>query len=114
MSGANSGIGLSIVQQLLAKFKSGDLVIAVDLYDDQLRALAEQHHENLEVVRGDISIRFTSEVILERAQSRNARIDTLILNHAMLPPVGRLATLEVDTWKRHVDVNFFSLVHTVS
>lgn len=43
------------------------------------------------------------------------RIDGLILNAGTLDPMGRIDTPEngLDSWKKHFDVNFFSLVSTL-
>jgi len=49
---------------------------------------------------------------LSRAINKYDRIDGLILNAGTLDPLGSIGSpdINVDSWKRHFDVNFFSLV----
>jgi len=52
---------------------------------------------------------------LRHAAQKYHGIDALILNAGILDPVGKVADsgIPLDEWKRHFDVNFFSLVTAV-
>jgi NAD(P)-dependent dehydrogenase (short-subunit alcohol dehydrogenase family) len=49
---------------------------------------------------------------ITRTEAKHGRIDGLILNAGILTPMGRIDSPEnnIDSWKTHFDVNFFSLV----
>jgi NAD(P)-dependent dehydrogenase (short-subunit alcohol dehydrogenase family) len=113
LTGAGGGIGLSIVTQLLAQ-PSVSLVVGVDVVTSQLEALLEGHSGRLSIVQGDVSLRATSERAVQEALSRKGRLDSIILNAAILNPLGRAAETSVDDWKRLFDINFFGLLHSVS
>lgn len=113
VTGAGHGIGLSIVQQLLAEDEVA-FVVAIDIKVDELGSIHDQYPSKLEIVNGDISERATSQFAVERAAKLHGRIDSLILNAGMLQPVGPVADTSVEHWKRLFDVNFFALLHTVS
>ena len=49
------------------------------------------------------------------AQSKWGRLDGLVINHAMLEPVGRVASdARVTAWQEAFNVNLFSAVALVS
>lgn len=52
---------------------------------------------------------------LRHAAEKYHGIDALILNAGILDPVGKVAdsSIPLDEWKRHFDVNFFSLITAV-
>lgn len=114
VTGANRGIGLSIVNQLLSKSGPGTLIIGVDLVDEQLKLLKASSPDKFDHVVGDISQRSTSERIVALAKERSGRLDTLVLNAGVLRPVGLVADINVDELKKLFDINFFALFHTVS
>ena len=51
---------------------------------------------------------------MDTAIEQCGRLDAIVLNAAMLKPVGPVAEAVVSEWKRLYDVNFFALLHTVS
>lgn len=114
VTGAGGGIGLAIVQQLLDQTDAGTLVVGVDIVGHRLEKLQLSAPEKLEIIIGDVAQRSTSEKAVQVALDRTGRIDTLILNAGILRPVGAIATTPVEQWKSLFDVNFFSLLHTVS
>jgi NADP-dependent 3-hydroxy acid dehydrogenase YdfG len=89
-------------------------VVAVDLQDNHLQTLLPQHSDRLEIIIGDISQRTTSEKGVNAATSRVGRLDAIILNAGIQTPVGSLLTVDVNFWKKCFDINFFSLIHSVS
>ena len=74
----------------------------------------ESKKGKLSVVKGDISDRSTSERAVAAALNLRGKLHGVILNAAILRPVGPAAETGVDEWKRLFDVNFFGLLHTVS
>lgn len=115
MTGANGGIGFSIVQQLLENpAEIVAAVVAIDLNDGHLQTLLPKYADRLDIIQGDISQRATSEKGVEAAISRTGRLDCIILNAGLQGPVGSLLTTDLSAWKKCFDVNFFSLVHSVS
>ena len=52
---------------------------------------------------------------VSRGLEKYKRIDGLILNAGVLEPLGKIASedISLDQWKKHFDVNFFSLVTAV-
>ncbi|KAH8812810.1 hypothetical protein F5884DRAFT_878764 [Xylogone sp. PMI_703] len=114
VSGANGGIGFSIVRQLLAKpIETVALVVAVDLYNNHLRTLLPQYSDRLEIITGDISERIISKKGIDAAISRVGHLDSIILNAGVQGPVGSLQDVDVEAWKKCFDINFFSLIHTI-
>jgi NAD(P)-dependent dehydrogenase (short-subunit alcohol dehydrogenase family) len=93
------------------------LVVGVDVKTLELEKLSAASHaaaDRLSVVQGDVADRATNKTAIDTAIALRARIDCVILNAAILRPVGPAADSPVEEWKRLFDVNFFSLVHAVS
>jgi NAD(P)-dependent dehydrogenase (short-subunit alcohol dehydrogenase family) len=98
---------------LLLSTQPSACIVAVDINGAKLEPLLQKYCDRLEVVVGDISKRQTSQLAVDRAIRKFGHLDALVLNAAILTPVGPVATANVDEWKRLYDVNFFSLIHSV-
>jgi NAD(P)-dependent dehydrogenase (short-subunit alcohol dehydrogenase family) len=90
------------------------LVIGVDIDTAALERLLPSHQDRLVTVQGDVSDRSTSERAVQTAIQRTSRLDSVILNAAILKPIGRVADSSTDAWKKLFDINFFGPLHTVS
>jgi len=111
-TGSGSGIGLAGTTLLLSTEPTAR-VVAVDINGENLKPLRMQYPDKLEVIVGDISQRTTSEQAVEAAISKFGHLDAIVLNAAVLSPVGPIATAKVDEWKKLFDINFFSLLHSI-
>ncbi|OQV01807.1 hypothetical protein CLAIMM_07099 [Cladophialophora immunda] len=112
VTGGGAGIGLAITKILLAQ-DTVSLVVGVDIKTSELEALATSYAQRLLVVQGDIANRSTNQNAIETATRQRGKIDCIILNAAILRPVGPIADTPIEDWKRLFDVNFFGLVHAV-
>ncbi|KIW80718.1 hypothetical protein AYO21_05605 [Fonsecaea monophora] len=112
VTGAGAGIGLAITKILLAQ-ATVSLVVGVDVKTSELETLAVSHPDRLAVVQGDVSSRSTNVSAIDTAVRQGEKIDAVILNAAILRPVGPIADTAVEEWKRLFDVNFFGLVHAI-
>ncbi|KAF8913967.1 hypothetical protein CPB84DRAFT_1860922 [Gymnopilus junonius] len=107
ITGASKGIGLAVTNILLHKFNAN--VVAISR--TRTPQLVQLHCESLLIIECDV----TDEKALTNAISHGAAhyhgIDGLILNAGTLDPLCRIADdTPLDSWKRHFDVNFFSLI----
>lgn len=50
---------------------------------------------------------------MEAAIKYGGHINSLILNAAIVKPIGPFPTLAIDDWKKTFDVNFFALLDMV-
>lgn len=112
VTGAGSGIGLSIVNHLL-KISKVALVVAVDIQTQHLDEVVSQSGSRLRIVKGDVSEPETSEQAVQAAISQTGRLNAVILNAGILGPISPVINGDVDKWKALFDVNFFSLLHGV-
>jgi NAD(P)-dependent dehydrogenase (short-subunit alcohol dehydrogenase family) len=85
----------------------------VDINGVKLEPLLQKYSDRLEVVIGDISKRETSQLAIDGAIRKFGHLNALVLNAAILTPVGSVATANIDEWRRLYDVNFFSLIPSV-
>ena len=112
VTGAGSGIGLSIVN-LLLQTSNVALVVAVDIRTQQLNVLVTQSGSRLRIVQGDVSTRTTSEEAVQAAIGQTGRLDAIILNAGILGPISPVIDGDIDKWKDLFNINFFSLLHGV-
>lgn len=112
MTGAGNGIGLSITQQLLGS-DTVSCVVAVDLSVGNLKPLLEKHQGRLYLVAGDVAESSTNLKAVEMAVQHGGHINALILNAAIITPIGSVSKTPVNEWKKAFDVNFFALLHMV-
>ncbi|OAL45656.1 NAD(P)-binding protein [Pyrenochaeta sp. DS3sAY3a] len=109
---AGNGIGMEIVNALLSN-PALALVIGVDINTDALERLLLSHQDRLVTIQGDVSDRSTSERAVQAAIDRTNRLDSVILNAAILKPIGPVADTSIDAWKKLFDVNFFGPLHSI-
>lgn len=74
---------------------------------------SESHKANISLSLGSADeSAFERAIVKALGDPRTAgRIDGLILNAGTLDPMGKIVSdTTIDSWKKHFDVNFFSLV----
>lgn len=109
VTGAARGIGAGIVGSLLER---GLAVVATDVADDALQALAEQHsrdRERLLTVTADVAEPADWDRVRSAAEDRFGAVDVLVNNAAVSPKrdgVKRpIAEIELDEWEHVLRVN---------
>jgi NAD(P)-dependent dehydrogenase (short-subunit alcohol dehydrogenase family) len=94
----------------LADAHPGSLSIhQCDMFVVLLILMAFENFNNFSANESHLSATISS--ILENRK----RLDGLVLNAAVLEPQGRIsdATIGLDSWKTHFDINFFSLISAI-
>jgi meso-butanediol dehydrogenase/(S,S)-butanediol dehydrogenase/diacetyl reductase len=108
VTGAASGIGAATVRRLV---KGGARLLAVDVNEDGLKALASELGDNVIPHVADMSERAPVEAMVDAAVKRFGKLDILI-NNAGIGSLARAADLDPDEWRRvmaiDVDAVFFA------
>ncbi|EMR09831.1 hypothetical protein PNEG_02012 [Pneumocystis murina B123] len=110
VTGASRGIGRAIVEELLESYKY-IFVVAVVRSRSSLATLQEKFESRIAIVEGDLKDEKTNVRSVNVAIERFGRLDSLILNAAAIEPVGKIADIDVNSWKALFDVNYFSLLY---
>lgn len=107
VTGASKGIGLAVTRHLLNEF------------DTKVVAISRSSTPELEALRTEALLHIQCDITDEQAFNSAVstavktygHIDGLVLNAATLDPVCRIGgDTSLSSWKKHFDVNFFSLV----
>src|ERR1700722_2544144 len=96
VTGAASGIGAATVRRLV---KGGARLLAVDVNEDGLKALAGGLGDNVIPYVADMSERAPVEAMVDAAVKRFGKLDILI-NNAGIGSLARAADLDPDEWRR--------------
>ncbi|KAK5137514.1 hypothetical protein LTR08_008493 [Meristemomyces frigidus] len=107
LTGASRGIGLAIAHHLLSHNHN---LILVARSEAPLRELESQYPSNVAVLAGDLSDFSLGAKAVALAIENFQKLDGVIVNHAILDPVKRIADTDADEWRRAYDVNLFSAV----
>ncbi len=105
VTGANSGIGLSLVHQLLER---GAKVVGIDLHSDTLKAMSE---EALSFYDCDISSRQAVEAVVEKVLDAHQQIDGVINCAGIIQPFEKVQDLSYDKITQVMDVNFYGTLY---
>ena len=105
-----SGIGLAVAQYLLKQ--QCNLVVTART-QHALEKLQEEYPNQVEYLTGDMADMSTGPKAVELAKSKWDKLDALVINHGVLEPVERIATSDVEDWRKTFDINFFSAVSLV-
>ncbi|KAF9567348.1 NAD(P)-binding protein [Agrocybe pediades] len=109
VTGASKGIGLAVTRYLLQKFNTNVIAIA----RSRTVELLQLESESLLIVECDMLKAFADAIAL--GASKYQGIDGLILNAGTLDPLCRIGDdTPLESWKKHFDVNFFSLITAVT
>ncbi|KAF7308378.1 Short-chain dehydrogenase/reductase family protein [Mycena chlorophos] len=111
ITGASKGIGLAVAKILLQK---GANVVAFQR--SRTPELLQLACDKLLLVDGDVTDSAAIASAVSQTLERFTTLDALVLNAATLDPLTRIGDADagsVDNWKKHFDVNFFSLVDSL-
>ncbi|KAL4801784.1 hypothetical protein BDV18DRAFT_69884 [Aspergillus unguis] len=112
VTGASRGIGLAITKYLVSPPQSHNVVVIARSIEP-LNSLKSEFGNQVAVLNGDLSDFSLAQKAVDLAISTFGRLDGLVLNHGILGQVGKVATADIEQWKKGYDVNFFSLVSFV-
>lgn len=114
VTGASRGIGLATVRSLLVE--NNAIVAALSrTAPAELTQLADTHKDSLSIHKCDIANESELTKTISGIVDTHGRLDGLVLNAAVLEPLGRIADTRItlDAWKAHFDINVFSLVTAI-
>ncbi|KAL4868996.1 hypothetical protein BDV12DRAFT_90324 [Aspergillus spectabilis] len=109
VTGASRGIGLAITKYLLTTPQAHNVVVIARSIEP-LQKLKSEYGSQVAVLNGDLADPSLAQKAVDLALSSFGQLDGLVLNHGILGQVGKIATADIQEWKRGYDVNFFSLV----
>ena len=110
ITGGARGIGLDAAQRLHAR---GARVVIVDV--DEAKAVTEAEHLEARAlgVGADVSDRAQLDMAVEQTIATFGRIDVVIANAGIAPPVESVRTGAETAFDRVLDVNLHGVVNTV-
>lgn len=104
VTGAGSGIGLAIVDQLLAE---GAKVVGTDLNPASL-----EDRDGVLTVTADFSTAEGPRAAVERTIAEHGRIDVLVNNVGIFPYRASFLSTSDEDWQEVMELNFNSMVRT--
>src|SRR5437870_5821137 len=110
VTGGGAGIGLDAAQRLHAR---GARVVIIDIDQAAAEAQAARLEERALGLGGDVTDRSQLDVAVAQAIARFGRIDVVIANAGIAPPVESVRTGSEAVFDRVLDVNLHGVVNTV-
>lgn len=109
ITGASSGLGLEMTQQLLTQ---GHKVVATMRRADALTKLAQEYHERLDIVQLDLVEPESIATAVEGAFERHGRIDVVVSNagYGLFGAAEELTNGEID---RQIATNLAGSIHLI-
>ena len=110
LTGASRGLGAAAAREAAAQ--GCDLIINAR-NAERLETVAEDcraHGVAVNTVLGDIGEAKVAQAAVEAAHTRFGRLDALVHNAGVLPPIAPLAAADLSAWEANWRVNFFAAV----
>ncbi|WP_407276550.1 SDR family NAD(P)-dependent oxidoreductase [Halothiobacillus sp. DCM-1] len=108
--GANSGIGLALVDELLGRAEQA--VVASSRRLNALDARVQQYPDRCQAIAVDVTQPATLVAAMAQILARWGRLDRVVLNAADYTPMG-LADFDPALFERLMTVNFIGVVHGI-
>ena len=110
VTGGARGIGMSIANSAAAR---GARIALVDLDEDVAAETATTINGDAMGYGADVSDRADIEAAFARAIDHFGRIDVVVANAGVAPPVTTASGIDPEDWERVVRVNLYGVWHTV-
>ena len=113
ITGAASGIGRALSEELSRK---GAILIMADIHKDGLRQLASTlavGDGRSETAYLDVSRAEEVQALIDKVITEYGRLD-YIFNNAGIAIAGEVRDLNIDHWRRIIDVNLWGVIHGAS
>lgn len=112
ITGASRGIGLAIARHLLQAPRSSQVVVT-SRSAEPLEKLRAEFPEQVAVVAGDATDPAIAAKAVSTAVEKFGGLDGLVINHATLGEVKKVADSGISSWRKDYEINFFSAVEFV-
>ena len=110
ITGGARGIGLAVANSAAAR---GAKVAVIDLDEDVAAETATTINGDAMGYGADVSDRAHLEAAFRRVIEHYGRIDVVVANAGIAPPVTTAAGIDPEQWERVVQVNLYGVWHTV-
>lgn len=110
VTGAASGIGRALCEELS---RAGAILVMADIQRDGLAQLASKLAETggrAETAHLDVSRAEDVQALIDKVISERGRLD-YIFNNAGIAVAGEMRDLNIDHWRRIIDVNLWGVIY---
>ncbi len=110
LTGASRGLGAAVAVE--AARQGFDLVLNArdEARLEAVAAACRAQGAQTRLVVGDIAAADTALALIRAAQEHFGRVDALVHNAGVLPPLAPVAEADLGAWQRNWEVNFFAAV----
>lgn len=113
ITGAAGSLGSALAQRFAAEGCAG--LVLTDIAGPALDAMHEWCRSSDVVQAADVRDPAAMDAVIDAAVEQFGRVDVMVNNAGVLAPNGRLHNLDLDQWRRVIDVNLIGVVNgTVS
>ena len=108
------GIGLAIARFLLEEKPFLSNIVVTARSKGPLEDLKKEFPGNVEIITADAADFSAPQRAVDLAKEKFGGLDGLVVNHGVLDPVKTVAEANIEEWRKHFDINFFSVAAYVS
>lgn len=113
VTGASRGIGRAIIDALF-QLSPNTIVYGIVRPKSSLQEIKSRFDGQFFYVVGDVTDEDAQKQLVAKAMKDHGKIDSIVANTGILEPVAPVGTSNSKDWKRHFDVNLFSITSLVS
>ncbi len=114
VTGAGRGIGRAIAIKCASEGASLALLARTGSELKETREIISGKGYRAQIYVCDIASPVSAAAAIEAARRELGRVDVLVNNAGVQPPIGPFSVVNLDEWKKNVSVNLFGTVHMTS
>jgi len=108
ITGVSKGIGLETLKYFVNV--PGTLITVSRTIPEELSKILENNQKKIYHFLGNITDPEVNSIVVKTAQDLGGKIHALIFNAGIASPIAKIRDINVEIWRQHFEINFFSIV----
>jgi len=111
ITGASKGIGLETLKYLVTV--PGTIISVSRSIPEELQTIMNENQQKICHFCGSVTDPDVNDTIISTIEKKGGKLNALILNAGIALPIARIKDIDVEIWRQHYEINFFSMIDII-